>query len=235
MSREITTDFNLFFEFLVSYKLSHLKENENFKKYVSQVHKKYFSYLTLIGELQGYVDQELTPKLTAEQYSFLKESCSDLGNAIFISFHGSYKASKLVLRSSIETFLKGFTKDVVPDIDEETSMYEFFIKIKALTFFQNEPAKELLSSIHSKYKLLCKDVHTANDINMAHISAMNYFPSYIESDAQKISELTLILIPNYLNLLCLKYNDQYHKFHYKNKGIIIKSISKKNRQKINNI
>jgi hypothetical protein len=235
MSREISTDFNLFFKFLINYKLSHLENNENFKKYVSQVHKKYFSYLTLIGELQEYLEEPMTQTLTSVQYSFLKESCSDIGNAIFVSFHGSYKAAKLILRSSIETFLKGLTMDELTDIHEETSMYEFFNRIKTLTFLKSEHSKPLLSAIHSNYKILCKDVHTANDINMAHISAMNYFPSYIENDAQKISQLILTLIPTYINLLCLKYNEQFHKFHYKNKDVIIKSVVKKNRPKINNI
>lgn len=235
MSREVNTDFNLFYNFLINYKLGHLENNENFKRYVSQVHKKYFSYLTIIGELQEYVNKDYLNTLSVEQYSFLKESCSDVGNSIFVSFHGSYKAAKLILRSSIETFLKGLAKDELVDINEETSMYEFFIRIKALTYFQSDPAKLLLSSIHSTYKQLCKDVHTANDINMAHISAMNYFPSYVDEDAKKVSALVLSLLSTYINLLCLKYNAQFHRFHYKNKEIILEGVLRKNRPKINNI
>lgn len=236
MSRDIQYDLSILTKFIDDYKLSHLLTNDSFKTFVSQQHKKYFSYLTFIAELQNFVNDNLFSNILLEnQFSFIKESCSDVGIAFFSTFHGSYKSSKLLLRSSIETFLKGYCLDELTNIDKETSIFELFRKVKALNSFKREPSKQIINLIHQKYKLLCQDVHTATDLNMANISALNYFPTYESTKAQKVSNFCLTLIPNYLVLLCLKYNKQYHKFHYKNQAIIINSIPKEYRPIINNV
>lgn len=236
MSREILNDFLTLRAFLNGYNLSHLLTDESFKAFVSQQHKKYFSYLTFIAEIQNYVDDvNYVNTISSIQFPFLKESCSDSGISFFSTFHGSYKSSKLLLRSSIETFLKGYFLDLIPDLDKESSMYELFRKIKALPFCSVEPIKSIIDLIHGKYKLLCQDVHTATNLNMVNLSALNYFPSFDKVEATKVSDSSLLLISNYLTLLCLKYNEQFHAFHYKNKKIIINSIPKEYRQIVNNI
>jgi len=236
MSRETQKDLTNLIAFINDYKLSHLLPHDLFKAFISQQHKKYFSYLTFIADLQNFInDSSFNSLINEKQFSFIKESCSDVGIAFFSTFHGSYKSSKLLLRSSIETFLKGYCLDELPNIDTETSMFALFANVKALNTFQTEPSKKIINLIHQKYKLLCADVHTATNLNMANISALNYFPTYDNSDAQKISSFCLSLIPCYLTLMCLKYNNQYHRFHYKNKEIIIKSIPKEYRPAIHNI
>lgn len=236
MSREVLADFQELLEFLKRYDLSQLMANSEFNKFISQQHKKFYSYLTAIAEFQNYIDDNnFSTPIQSNQFSFIKESCSDSGIAFFSSFHGSYKASKLVIRSSIETFLKGFNLDEIQDLDEETSMYELFRKVKSLNFFSSEPQKSIINSIHDSYKKLCADVHTATVINMANISALNYFPSFDETQARIVVNYILSLIPNYLILLCLKYNEQFHHFHYNNRKLILLAIPKEFRPKINNI
>ncbi|MBW1649653.1 MAG: hypothetical protein JRJ44_03040 [Deltaproteobacteria bacterium] len=236
MPREIKQDLLELRSFLNDYSLSDLLKNDSFNSFISKQHKKYFSYLTFIAELQNIVaDSSFDNILLKSQFYFIKESCSDVGIAFFLTFHGSYKSSKLLLRSSIETFLKGFCLDDLPDIDKETSISGLFKKIKKLIFFNKKPSKEIIETIHQNYKSLCEDAHTATDLNMANISALNYFPRFEEAEAQKVSNFSLKLIPNYLALLSLKYNKQFHRFHYENRSIIINSISKKYRQIINNI
>ena len=235
MSREIKQDFNKLVQFISQYNLLALESNKDFLEILNKQQKKYFAYLTYIAEIQNYVgDMSFSPSISHTQFSYVKESCSDVGLALFMSFNGGYKASKLLLRSSIETFLKGFTLDSLPTISEETSMYELFKQVRSLPFFNNDVNKKIINHIHNKYKLLCKDVHTATNINMANISSLNYFPSFNKTNADQISDFTLGLISDYLSLLILKYNSQYHKMHYKNKAIIIDTIPKKIRPLINN-
>lgn len=236
MSREIKKDYNDLGDFLREYNLKHLSANDKFILFVSKTHKKYFSYLTFIAEIQNYLNKsEFDYIISDKELNFIKESCSDTGNSFFLAFHGSYKASKLILRSSIETFIKGYFLSFISNIDEETSIFEMFKKVKSLPISDIEPNKKLINSIHNKYKLLCRDVHTATEVNMANISALNYFPNFNERKANDLSLLITELTSEYITLLCLKYNKQFHKFHYENKKIILNSVKKSNKPKINNI
>jgi hypothetical protein len=236
MSREIKADFILLTDFIRNYQISDVLANSDFNTYLSQQHKKYFAYLTLLGELQSKVDiAKFKPKITSNQYSYLKESCSDLGIAFFISFHGGYKGSKLLIRSSIETFFKGYCQDQIKGIDKESNLFSLFQKIKDHSYFKQHPAKDCFDKIYGHYKLLCKDVHTASGVNMAGLSALNYFPSFDKKEADKINKVVLNLIPYYLVLLCYKYNVHYHDSHYNNKQIIITSIPKEFRPIIHNL
>lgn len=237
MSREIKSDLDNLLKFIKTYDLKHLIVNDDFNLAIKQQHKKYYAYLVYIAEIQNYINDMNYPIVFGEnQYLYIKESCSDIGTSFFSTFHGNYKSSKLLLRSSIETFMKGFCLDEIPDIDKETSMYRMFDNIKKLDFFILNPLTlELFNKIHQAYKLLCGDVHTATMHNMANISALNYFPTFNKPESESVCKYTLNLIPCYLTLLLLKYNKQFHKFHYKNKEIIMESIQKKHRPIINNI
>lgn len=237
MSREIKSDLDHLVKFIEDYNLKHLIVDRDFTLAIKQQHKKYYAYLVYIAEMQEYTkDVNFPIVFRKDQFLYIKESCSDIGTSFFSTFHGNYKSSKLLLRSSIETFLKGFCLDDIADIDKETSMFRMFDNIKRLDFFSKNPQTlELFNKIHQAYKLLCGDVHTATVHNMANISALNYFPSFNKSESESVCRYTLNLIPCYLTLLLLKYNAQFHKFHHRNKEIIMEPIQKKYRPTIYNI
>lgn len=226
MARIVKEDFEKLKDFVDKYSLSHLLKEDGFVTLISTCHKKYFGYLTIIAELKDIVsDKEL---------SFLLESNSDIATSLFHLFSGSYKSSKLILRSSIETFLKGFSITYINDIDQESSIYEMFNKIKALQYFQTDFTKTELNTIHSYYKELCKDVHSAEEVNMEKISALNLFPKYSHDEANNIIKIFVKLIPCYVTLLCHKKNVNFHKIHHINKEIILNSINREKRPIINN-
>jgi hypothetical protein len=227
MSREINKDFNHLKTFIENYSVKSLFSEDEFEEIISQYHKKYYAFLTLLAEFQGIVDEG--------QYEYLLESCSDAGTSLFHIFHGAYKSSKLILRSSIETFLKGFAKDSYPDIIEETSMFEIFKNIKNIDYFNHDFIYPIIEKIHQIYKDLCKDVHTAEKINMENISALNHFPKFSVAESKKITDFSSKLIKSYISLLCYKYNSNFHSIHYKNKDIIKQGIPKKNRPIIFNV
>lgn len=165
MSREVKADYDILIDFIKNYSIEDIVCND-FEKSLSAFHKKYYAYLTLIGEIQNNILEEFLNNLTTEQFNYLTESCSDIGTSFFNLFHGAYKSSKLILRSSIETFIKGFTKDEYSDVTNETSLYEVFRVVKTLPFFQSAVPKELIENIHNIYKQLCADVHTAHESHM---------------------------------------------------------------------
>ena len=236
MPREITTDFSKFLKFIEEYNLSTHNTNKDYIKVLSQQHKKFYSFLTCIAEIQHLrKDTSLTPVICDKQIGFLTESCSDVGSAFFVMTHGAYKASKIMLRSSIETFCKAYNLDSIPNIDKEKSVYAIFDGIKALPFFEAEPQKSLLKIIHQEYKNLCLDTHTADDINMQHITALNYFPTFDKAEATKVSEKLTLLVSAYISLLCIKYNAYFQKMHHKSKENIIDSIPRTIRPVIHGI
>ena len=96
MAREFKEDFDNLLVFINDYSLKSLLLDSKYIDEIKKIHKKYFSYLTFIAELQSYIganDGEDKP------FDFLKESCSDAGISFFLLIHGSYKPSKLLLRS----------------------------------------------------------------------------------------------------------------------------------------
>lgn len=237
MSREISTDFKSLTEFIAKYSLGKHITNPDYLKIISIQHKRYFSYLTCIAELKhlSASNNNLGPTISETQIAYLTESCSDIGNAFFVMLHGAYKPSRLIIRSSIETFIKGFTLDDYPGIIIEKSLYKIFDNVKTLTFFQDDIPKKIFGDIHRKYITLCLDTHTATELNMQHLTALNYFPEFKIDDAEFISKLVSQLVTSYITLICLKYNSYYIKMHHKSKENIIDNIDKNLRPIINGI
>lgn len=226
MSREIKEDFNELKEFFRNYNLSHLESHTELISITSQQHKKYFSILTFLGELIEKKDSDILPSVNEIQIDYLTECVSDIGNSIFVMVHGAYKASRLMLRSSIENFIKGIGMDDIPDIHEEKSVYALFDRVGESAFFKSDLVKPAFDAIHNLYKDLCLDTHTATRVNMSHITAINYFPAYDQVSAMKTKDIALKLISNYILILCLKYKNHYSLMHHRNKENIIINIPK---------
>lgn len=225
MSREIKDDFKNLLLFFNKYSLEDVLKDKEFEEILSSIHKKYLSYLTIVGELQTLRNStSINPNISEEQIQFIKESCSDIGNSFFCLIHGSYKPSKLMLRSSIETFLKGFNLDIYPGITTEKSLYKIFDNLKTSSFYQSEPQKSIFASIHSIYVDLCSDTHTATQINMSHLTSMNYFPNFNITNANLTRNILTKLVTAYVSLIVLKYKDHYFKMHHRNRENILNSI-----------
>ncbi|WP_407480398.1 hypothetical protein [Elizabethkingia miricola] len=226
MSREVSGDYKELLSFFENYSISQIVLNSDYALVISRVHKRYFAYLTIVGELTILSKSgNQNPGINDDQLNYLKESCSDIGNAIFCLINGSYKPANLILRSSIETFLKSFNLDTYPEIVTEKSLYKIFETLKAQSFYQNEPQKKIYDMIHQKYIDLCADTHTASTVNMAHITSMNYFPQFNQVKASTIADTITKLINSYVSLLVIKYQEYYHKMHFKNKTNILSILS----------
>lgn len=216
--RLIKEDFDELKSYIENFTISNLVSDKDYLNFISTCHKKYYSFFIASIEFENC--------FSVEQYKFLKEANSDLATSLFHLMTGSYKSSRLLLRSSIECFIKAFTMDLSPNIESEKSVYEIFNKTKALKYFENDPQKSQFTIVYRIYKELCKDVHAADKVNMAQIDALDLLPKYSKKDATKIAKIYLDLIPAYLFMLCDKYNVHYHKIHHTNREIILMNINK---------
>lgn len=234
MSRLIKDDFDKLCTFIKDYSLSDVLEIEDAKKLLSSYHKNYFAYLVLIEEIHHKVEQKDEALMSKEQYEYLQESCSDVGQAFFLIFHGCYKGAKLLLRSSIENFLKGSCLDEDNSLPSTKSVYEVFDKAKATGTFKEAKAR-LHAQLHNEYALLCQDVHTADVSHMASIAALNHFPSFQKDDACNISKMVQKIIPIYITTIALKYNSAYHSMSYNHKDITNKEIINEYKKEVHNI
>ena len=200
MSREVTKDFEKLKDFFANYTTAANIGNETFVKFLSSYHKKYLAYLTYIAELSSYNANAALSGLVTKQFEFFSESCSDCGLALFDAVNGNYKASRLLLRSSIENFMKAIALDEDPTIDQEASVYNLFDRIKVINFFSlSAGAMKLYNDIHQEYKELCRDVHTATVANMTQLSALKTFPTFDEKQAERLMRIVRTLIMSYVD------------------------------------
>ena len=235
MSRLVKDDFGKLCTFIKDYELSDVLEIDDAKMLLSTFHKKYFAYLVLIEEIhQKTVLNDGSINMSKEQYEYLQESCSDLGQAFFLVFHGCYKGAKLLLRSSIENFLKGSCMDEDRSLLTTKNVYEVFDKAKSTNVFIGTGGK-LYSQLRNEYSLLCQDVHTADNSHMASITALNHFPSFQKKEAESISKIVQKIIPIYITAIALKYNRVYHSMSFTYKEMTNKLIIKEYKKEVHNI
>lgn len=234
MSRIAAADFAELKVFFSKYSTSANLSNDDFVKFLSTYHKKYLAYLTYIAEISSYKIRKTLAGILDSQFDFFSESCSDCGLALFDSVNGNYKAARLLLRSSIENFMKAIAQDEDNSIDQESSVYNLFNRVKAISFFSRPETRNLFDDIHQEYKELCKDVHTATTANMAKLSALNTFPTFDQKEADGLLRIVQALITSYVTLMALKYNVHYHTIGYSNKEVIENGIRQDYADVINN-
>ncbi len=237
MTREAKLDFESLVRYLSNYTISDIVKGGDFKTQLRTSHGAYLSMLTFLAELRDQISSTKKPSSlpTEEQLSFLNESTSDLGQAFFNWTHGGYKACRVMLRSSIETFTKGICCEELPRILTEKKMHVVFSTASSSSSLGCIPNQQLFNELHSKYATLCLDVHTASAVNMANISSLNYFPSFDPEIASKTSNDFMSVACRMVTLLCLIYNDSFHSMHHRNKENIRDSIIGKYKVNIQNI
>lgn len=234
MSRRIKEDWDNLLAYLNDYSLSDLAQDAVFKEAISACHKKYYSYLVFVLQAKNLIDNKAyIVNMSSKQYDYLRESCSDMGQTFFLIFHGCYKGAKLLLRSSIENFIKSVCMDEKTNIDGSKSVYEIFEYAKDSVTFQGE--KQLLfHNIHNAYSNLCQDVHTANINHMEHITALRKYPNLEKDKIGEVKNLLVTISQDFVTLLCLKYNQFFHAIDYENKEIIMNGILKDYRKAVHN-
>lgn len=231
MTRECNHDFSKLKQYVSEYSIGCNLEQESYLKSAKRMHKVYFSLVNWHVEYQHQMEF-FSNKYTSNHDILIRlsEVISDVGSSKFNWLNGSYKASRVMLRSSIENFIRA-----VSAIDDEVqivekSVYALFERANDGNAFNSSTTiNQSYKVLHSKYKELCKDTHTASSHNMEHITSLMDYPKYMEEKSNTTGNIFISVVQNILTILCLIFNELYHKMHHRNKENIINSVPRLSR------
>jgi len=234
MSRLVQKDFNDFKDFICKYELQSLNNNEELWQIYKSAHTMLYGIMALVSELD-YIcaasktsDEDNKVDILDIEIDYLKECFSDLSSTIFISVHGAYKAARLMLRSSIEMFIRGMFSKEIPGIQTEKNLYRVFESIKKVpSIVKHESYKNHFDEIHQIYADLCAHAHTASKLQMEEIYALSLFPKFETDDLKSLSSTFKKLVRDYIFMICHRFNKEFHTIHYENKQAILDCLNRK--------
>lgn len=226
MTRECKSDFDEFLNYISNYKIEDNLGKESYMDTAKSMHKAYFSLLHWHTE---FLHQRIFFK---ESFSNnedilirISEVISDVGSSKFNWINGSYKASRVMLRSSIENFIRALISIENESLLTEKSVYALMDEAKISRIFtSNKKVKVCFTALHNSYKELCKDTHTAKTENMEKVTSLIDYPKFYEERSKNTGEIFSSVIKNILLIFCLVFNSLYHKMHHKNRENILISI-----------
>lgn len=219
MTRAVQQDFDALKVFFTEYSLKNSLESSEFIRSLKSFHKAYFSFLNLVMHLEH---QQCLPNQVCDRF---KESCSDIGQSLFLMGHGAYKPANLILRSSIENFAKGIGFFENPKVLTMTSLYQVFDVAKAFKRCSFGDFNNLINGLHVEYGNLCVYTHTATASQMAHISALNVLPHFDLAKADQLNKVATRVLKNYLIIIIFSFKAEFFKIDPDNRDNILNSLS----------
>ncbi|WP_017754235.1 hypothetical protein [Calidifontibacillus oryziterrae] len=235
MSREISQDCKQLIDFFQNYNFGAYLSNHIFKERLTSMHKKVFGFLTFIAEVEFQNSQEKFIDLKSLDY--LKESGSDLIQSLFCWVNGTYKPAEMLLRSSIETYIKAILGNTDDEVFKEKSMYKLFDLAKDHPFFKGNTRKEeYFSIIHSNYKMLCMTTHTATIDNLISVDTLKLLPRFNPKTSEQFSQLYLSTVNMFLGVVLINFHASIYNMHPINRtnffDTIPLAIKKQNHEEI---
>lgn len=219
MTRKVVKDFEDLKQFIGEYSLNTSLSSPDFITSLKAFHKAYFAFLNLVTQLEH---QNIWP---SEVSNRLRESCSDIGQALFLMCHGAYKPANLILRSSIENYAKGLGFYVDPSILTMKSLYDVFNVAKGFQGCAGVDFSQLMGSLHIDYGDLCEYTHTATINEMAHISALNVLPQFDLNKANSLSSIATRVLKNYVIIILFSFKKDFFRIDPDNRDSILCSLS----------
>lgn len=223
MTREASSDFGSLQQFVDQYSLRSMSRNEPFAKAAKRMHKKLFGFLTFFIEAHSFFQD--SDDESPIDIDYLRESGSDLGQALFCWIHGAYKPASTMLRSSIETYAKAVTAKECPAILVEKSLYKVFDLVADSTVASGELKRELFSQIRNDYSDLCAVTHSSRD-TLVQINALNTFPHFDEKAATRFATKYSAVSERLIGLLLANHRLLFSQMHFRNRAIILDALPK---------
>lgn len=228
MNREQRDDFSLLKAYIDKYTLNTHVQKPKFIDELKNIHKYYFSLLHWYSE---FIHQKSffleTYTKNHDTVSRIEETISDIGSAKFNWIHGSYKSSRILIRCSIENFIRAISS--IDDMNLLTikNVYKLFDEAGNCSVFNKfEDSKKSFAALHQSYKELCNDTHTSTEQQMEKVSSLINYPKYIPSKSESTKNVFLSVVKHILVILNLSFNDLFQRMHHSNRTNILISIPK---------
>lgn len=223
MSREITEDVAVLTKYLTEFNLGKSVCNPDYINNLKSMHKKAFGFLLFFVELNKQNSEE--PVLSKISIRYLNETGSDIIQSLFSWAVGSYKSANMMLRSSIETFLKAIIGNEDDKIYDEKSVYTIFENAKLHSFFTSELGKKKLQIMHSVYRELCMISHSAREIELGTITSLNHLPRYDRDLARKYKSVYHRQIEAMLCMILFNFYRNVLKMHPLNRDTFLSTVT----------
>ena len=132
-----------------------------------------------------------------------------------------------MLRVAIENFVRSISSIENKDQLTEKNVYKLFDHASPQNIFSgNLIVKKCYETLHSDYKILCEDAHTAALQNMAHITSLADLPTFDENKSEETTKIFVRVARNITTMFCIIFNAFYHKMHHRNRENILNSLSR---------
>ena len=229
MTRECSEDFERIKSYINGYDISKNLSNKKYASSLKRMHKCYFSAVTWNAELLHNKEHfvAISSDYNNDIVFRLAEAVSDLGSSLFNWSNGNYKASRVLLRVAIENFIRGVSSIEDKTQLSEKNVYQLFSNASDQnTLKQHEKITSCYESLHSDYKLLCEDAHTATVQNMAHITSLADLPTFDRTKSEDNASVYVRVSKNMTSMFCLLFNSFYQNMHHRNRENILNSLSK---------
>lgn len=236
-TRECRDDFIKIKKYISAYNLKNFSSDKNYINNLTRMHKKYFSLVCWqveINENKNKIKYNYTA--TDVSIRYISESISDIALAYFNWLHGCYRPCKILLRASIENFIRGISH--IEDRSQlwEKNTYKLIEKAQVISLIKNKAStRKLFSLLKQDYKILCSDVHTASQVNMAGISCLEDFPSYEKKQSDICEKYFLNISKVIVTMLCLIFMDVFLTLHHRSRSNILDSTIREYRPEIHGL
>lgn len=230
MTRECSTDFNKIIEYVDGYKISDNLTHTEYVQSLKRMHKCYFSAISWSAELQHEGEKFLSEYSNSnEDIVFrLSETVSDLGSSFFNWINGNYKTSRVMLRVSIENFVRAISGLEAKSQLTEKSVYKVFDIASKQTIFNGAATfatKSCYENLHNEYKVLCADAHTATVQNMERLTSLADFPAFQNEKSNGTADIYIRVSKNITSIFCIVFNEFFHSMHHRNRENILNGLS----------
>lgn len=227
MSRECAADFFALRSYVDAYSVAPNLAKNSYVESLKAMHKVYFSVVCWHAEIISSKDEISASKssFTDDIWLRISEAVSDLSSSLFNWINGSYKACRIMLRSSIENFIRAIAATEQPEIIKEKNIYKLFeLSAKLQVFAAHPTIKNNYDQLHSSYKVLCRDTHTASFENMDQITSLDGLPVYAKVKAVSAKDLYVKVSQSFTIIVCLLLNAEFHKMHHRNRENILNIV-----------
>ncbi len=239
MSRIIANDFDRLLDYIRQYSIPTEIQNDALKRELKNGHKIYLCLLFLWNRLHClHSENQLSLCNTSISdtliLNYMEEAISDIGSGFSCCIHGNYKPAFMMLRSSIENYLRFTSCEFNHEAKTTTVISNLFEIAKDIPIFENQN-RDYLNQLRQIYGELCAYTHTASLTHMTRIHAISHFPRFDREKLVEWNQKALAISNVILHSTLLSNRKIYTHAHYKTKEVLEEMLPKTICRRLNGV